>query len=638
MFCLAMTMLLSAGIEVWTEPSLVQVMERTHRSAYAKKDVHLYAARGEYESVQICILAGKQPVSDLRLAAEGLSGGIEAPRIARLGYLHITTPSPRATGPWPYWPDVLLDAAPIQLNAGELAVYWVTYWMPPEAKPGTHRGAVRLFSGTKCIKKVPVKLRVFDFTLPALPSLPVWFAWSPGGLGDNLDAWQSACSLLASYRISFGGPKRMKQEINDAYALAQGKMACLSVDGTASPALIRAQAKELAEKAWLPRACVPMLIPESRGEWPAFTKQLLGLSQIEERLPRLLMGVPHPSLERLADRWAIPLGAYAQTLVSRWREGISMAEIPVPAPVSATASSCGLLPNTRHTDAQAEDACDGSFSSAWVSKRTPTGNNPEWLQIDYAEPVTAREVEIDWVPGMASDTLEVLLSSDGSAFAERSVAWTPHGAAQAYEPQVSRGQFRFESTFQSIRFVFRHTEAKGPVGMAEILLNPEQDRPAPTLISAIEPWLMVDQGTFPSFGADAHPAEARMIPWIAWGHGFLGTTGGTLNAWPATWKGEAASVWENGGDGGGYLLYPGPSCLWPSVRLERLRDGMEDYEYLKALAQAVNQGKTKDRKAKDYSAQRLFEPKPARAQLDRFVQDLIQTRVRMLKVLEKVQK
>ena len=45
-------------------------------------------------------------------------------------------------------------------------------------------------------------------------------------------------------------------------------------------------------------------------------------------------------------------------------------------------------------------------------------------------------------------------------------------------------------------------------------------------------------------------------------------------------------------DGNGSLYYPGPNGPVPSIRLEVLRDGMEDYEYLQRLAEVVARAKT----------------------------------------------
>jgi hypothetical protein len=56
-------------------------------------------------------------------------------------------------------------------------------------------------------------------------------------------------------------------------------------------------------------------------------------------------------------------------------------------------------------------------------------------------------------------------------------------------------------------------------------------------------------------------------------------------AWkPATWRNDAGQ--PHNGDG--QLIYPGPDRLpLPSIRLENLRDGIEDYEYLWLLRDAV---------------------------------------------------
>jgi len=83
--------------------------------------------------------------------------------------------------------------------------------------------------------------------------------------------------------------------------------------------------------------------------------------------------------------------------------------------------------------------------------------------------------------------------------------------------------------------------------------------------------------------------EARVLPWLAWGHGvralFLrGTTG-----------------WGSGDLGGRVLVYPRPDGgLAGSLRLVALRDGAEDYEYLRLLWDRVR--KLRGRGAKNQEA------------------------------------
>jgi hypothetical protein len=55
---------------------------------------------------------------------------------------------------------------------------------------------------------------------------------------------------------------------------------------------------------------------------------------------------------------------------------------------------------------------------------------------------------------------------------------------------------------------------------------------------------------------------------------------GPLSAWdPRTWNDRA---------GDGALLYPGPDGPIPSLRLENMRDGLEDYNLLEALGEAID--------------------------------------------------
>jgi hypothetical protein len=60
---------------------------------------------------------------------------------------------------------------------------------------------------------------------------------------------------------------------------------------------------------------------------------------------------------------------------------------------------------------------------------------------------------------------------------------------------------------------------------------------------------------------------------------------------PATWRNDAGHPHH----GDGQLLYPGPNREpFSSVRLENLRDGIEDYEYFWLLREAVTRLKERD--------------------------------------------
>jgi AraC-like DNA-binding protein len=102
---------------------------------------------------------------------------------------------------------------------------------------------------------------------------------------------------------------------------------------------------------------------------------------------------------------------------------------------------------------------------------------------------------------------------------------------------------------------------------------------------------------WPGYAIDQPPSQARAMGWLAFDYG----AGGELYY---SVDGAFASAWSDtysfGGNGGGTLFYPGlpggePATGAPaiggrdpipleSMRLKRLRDGREDYEYLRLAA------------------------------------------------------
>lgn len=110
---------------------------------------------------------------------------------------------------------------------------------------------------------------------------------------------------------------------------------------------------------------------------------------------------------------------------------------------------------------------------------------------------------------------------------------------------------------------------------------------------------------YANFFVDRPATEHRVLFWQTWQHGAKGFLYWCLCFWqglpvPGTgnpcWPevpihfkdlGTAQSFNVNGD---GVLLYPGPGLTpYPSLRLEVIRDGIEDYEYLSLLARLVNE-------------------------------------------------
>lgn len=110
----------------------------------------------------------------------------------------------------------------------------------------------------------------------------------------------------------------------------------------------------------------------------------------------------------------------------------------------------------------------------------------------------------------------------------------------------------------------------------------------------------------PNLFIDYPAMDARIIGWLSWKMGVSGFEYWSADSWgqdlkhlgahpfltkvETNWKANTFGKYN----GDGYLLYPGPNgSVLSSIRLENLRDGIEDYEMLGLLRDRVAQAKSK---------------------------------------------
>jgi hypothetical protein len=145
--------------------------------------VSVSAARGEYEPVQVILWPERD---GLLLSADvtPLHGpwGRKPPisvRIDEVAYVQVTQPTDKTCVPG-WYPDPLPPlVTPLKLRAGQNQPLWVTFHVSRDTKPGDY-SAKLILNTTHGEVRVPVKLRVFDFTLPVESHLRSAF-----GLGGN---------------------------------------------------------------------------------------------------------------------------------------------------------------------------------------------------------------------------------------------------------------------------------------------------------------------------------------------------------------------------------------------------------------------------------------------------------------------
>lgn len=96
---------------------------------------------------------------------------------------------------------------------------------------------------------------------------------------------------------------------------------------------------------------------------------------------------------------------------------------------------------------------------------------------------------------------------------------------------------------------------------------------------------------FPTLMLDWDLINCRIIPWMCWKFDLDGYLYWCINYWKGSpWENPAPYPRQNGN---GFLYYPGRDGPVGSLRLEALRDGLEDYEYLWLLRDRVRQCREK---------------------------------------------
>lgn len=94
---------------------------------------------------------------------------------------------------------------------------------------------------------------------------------------------------------------------------------------------------------------------------------------------------------------------------------------------------------------------------------------------------------------------------------------------------------------------------------------------------------------YPSWLLDFDLVNFRIPGWLTYRTGMTGILYWAVANWKGgdPWTNAGSGSWD--GNGNGYLFYPGsavgaPSAAIPSARLKAIRDGVDDYDYLRLLA------------------------------------------------------
>jgi len=631
--CAALSLLLGAVCAlpaaavpiVWAESSLQAVMPDARPSRTSPEAIRLYAARGERESFQVCI-HGTRNDREVVAVTTPDHAVLGKPDIHRVGFVSLSSSSPRAVGDAPRWPDRLMPLEPFTVPEGETRSLWVSYYIPRSAPAGIHHSSVRVQLDPGRTYTIEVTVEVFDFVLPDPPSYRTllamdWRRLEQYAPEDETPLDDYTYRRLAPYRVGYNAfvdeppptlgrarpldVESLQRSFSRANALGHFGALDLGAGQALASRWERPQytgepdrltpflediSSWLAQRGWSARAVAEPAPMAPRPEWDELRNEYRRVRAASRDIARMVRGPFHPFFERLAEIWAIPYGAYSPAAHDRLLRGLSLDDGLAHPATRVTASSWASPPGANNFPGDPRDGYDGCRFTAWYPSTPPRAGAPQWFEVILAEPVMTDSFTIHWPAGFEGANITVRTSFDGRAFSTVSVDWTHEWSALPFENTQSRGRFRIDRQIRGIRIAIERPARGLTVGIAGITLGtPTSDR-EPPFVTPPEVWF-TPGGDFPSLAPDALPIEARLFPWLSWAWGVRGLADAQLSNWPARLNlpdADNPEVFEWPGHAPP-LLYPSAhGGFEPSLRLERLRDGIEDYEYLLAARRIID--------------------------------------------------
>ena len=161
------------GSALWWDSNVERIFRHDEARYGRGRRIELYAARNESESFQVAIDTSEY-LRDVSLSVtdavhEKGTIGAEHFKVERIHEVYLSSP-PRGRAGW--YPDALLPWRKCDIGAGMRKLAWITVSVPKDAEAGVYWGTVVASCAGKKLE-LPLKLTVFDFELPDHPSLTV---------------------------------------------------------------------------------------------------------------------------------------------------------------------------------------------------------------------------------------------------------------------------------------------------------------------------------------------------------------------------------------------------------------------------------------------------------------------------------
>ncbi|HOL20664.1 MAG TPA: DUF6067 family protein [Candidatus Hydrogenedens sp.] len=655
-----------SGTNIWVEPSWCSTnIEKP--SNFSSYNATIFSAKGEEESFQIHIFSDSESLNDVSLQIERLPNELTPPQIYQILPVEgIPLPQGGLDRSAIFF-DILKPIEPFNIYQRQKAVLWITFHIPKEIKSGHYQTEIILNSKGKKIRKIPVDIEVFDFEIPQTPSLPAisFLDWKTMAQLNNNNAnsaddfWTSLFTFLYKKHLTLSLGMYLQTNNTENLSVPKNlwdkliqsiKETDISISNTildVTPLLlpsgpldtVRSPTQE-ETKIWqqikedLPQSnlSVVLFCPPESEQNESLKRYLNALSEQTPSLIRILCSPPSPQFNFYTDIWAIPFNYFSIDLIQRLTRGISITDETNISIKSVSASSCGFLPGSYPPILSSpQNIADNCPFTGWLSLPAEKEGKNEWVEIHLKESHIGKNLVIIWGPGQTPQSAEVNTSRDGIHFFPSSITWK-HITGRFFENSISYGTFKYNPDFIAFRLELKKLKKGETIFIQDVRLNLPEKIPEPRIAPIIKPWLWTIPEQYPSLRYDAPPIESRIIPWICWYYQLQGAILTPINSWnnvilkPADKKDfipQPQNTLQMTS-----LLYPAPNNnYYSSVRLERLRDGMEDYEYLLLMAKKMQTEKLKNDDVYAWLSPNLEQYLPWNIVTDEFVNKLISTRI-----------
>ncbi len=647
------------GTQIWIEPSWVSP-NIAQQSKFSNYEAQISLARGEEESFQIHILADKDDLNEVSCNIDKLPSEFPEPNLYQI-YPVAGTPLPQGgIDRSKVSLDILKPIQPFNLLKGQKTVLWVTLKMPREIKSDFYKTELQINANGKKLKRIPINIEVFDFEVPDSSSLPAisFLDWQTLALVSkqsvsSSEFWINLFKFLYDKRITTSLGTYLQTNSDDLsippdlwkiflnYLETPSSQHLVDISPLLLPPgpLDTVRSLKPDEMAIIdqikehnPQSVLTTILfaPTRSEQYDSLRKYLGSLSEQVPSIVRILCSLPFPQFNFYTDIWALPYNYFSPNLMERFARGVSIADETTTPVKSVSASSCGFLPNSHPSILSSPwNVIDGCYFMGWLSLPVEREGKKEWIEIQLKDETIGEQLAIVWGPAQRPQAIDVSISRDGTHFLPSSINWK-HVTSNIFEPPISYGTFKYNSNFVAIRLEFPKMKKGDVVFIQEIKLNPGEQTSKSRIAPVITPWLWITPEQYPSLRCDTTPIESRLIPWICWNSGFKGIILTPIISWDnitakAQWTEDFPFQPQNSLQLTS-LLYPAKNSYTSSVKLERFRDGMEDFEYLVLLAKKARSEKLINAELYNCLAMHPEQFMPWNITSDDFITELIKKR------------